>query len=301
MSSKRYNVRKIDFNSNEDRDQSIELLNKVFGGNKFTPNLWTWKFLNSPFGKALGICACDVDSHKIIGLRIAIPWQFYDGKENITAYQMVDTVTDPNYQGQGIFSILTKQILDEINGSIIFNFPNPNSAPINLKLGWEELANNPWILMMTRPTINKSVYKLSPLTEENINEIIFSHSYKSNFHTNWNVDLIKWRFCMHPNVSYNIFTSGNDFVIYRIDKIKGFKMATMMCHQLSGDISLKLFRNALFRDGILFCRYNALNDKTYKDFLSKCSLKIKGLFRYFSRNNYRNLSITLTPAETDFL
>ncbi|MDY2698852.1 MAG: GNAT family N-acetyltransferase [Lachnospiraceae bacterium] len=60
-----------------------------------------------------------------------------DGKE---AYQPGDTCVMENCRGKGVFSIMTtKSIAFLPESAIIYNFPNPNSYPGYIKMGWKLL------------------------------------------------------------------------------------------------------------------------------------------------------------------
>jgi len=65
----------------------------------------------------------------------------------------VDTATDPDYQGRGIFTRLTLTALDELRDEgvdIVFNTPNSNSLPGYLKMGWGVVGHLPVSIMPTR-------------------------------------------------------------------------------------------------------------------------------------------------------
>ena len=58
-----------------------------------------------------------------------------EGKE---AYQPGDTCVMENCRGKGIFSMMTKKSIDFLpQSAIIYNFPNPNSYPGYIRLGWK--------------------------------------------------------------------------------------------------------------------------------------------------------------------
>ncbi len=57
-----------------------------------------------------------------------------DGKE---AYQPVQTCVMENYRGQGVFSEMTRRAMSMIPpNAIVYNYPNINSFPAYVKLGW---------------------------------------------------------------------------------------------------------------------------------------------------------------------
>ena len=80
-------------------------------------------------------------------------WRFCGpGATKIDAVRAVDTATDPEYQGRGIFSRLTRIAIDELTAQgvgFVFNTPNEQSRPGYLKLGWSEAGR---VRIVVRPT-----------------------------------------------------------------------------------------------------------------------------------------------------
>jgi len=76
----------------------------------------------------------------VVGYRAFMRWEFVDRGRVVRAARAVDAATHPDHQGQGIFSRLTLHGLDEMRAAgvdFVFNTPNDQSRPGNLKLGWE--------------------------------------------------------------------------------------------------------------------------------------------------------------------
>ena len=68
------------------------------------------------------------------------------------AARAVDTATDPDFQGRGIFTRLTLEALDALPADgvdMVFNTPNAQSLPGYLKMGWEEVGR---LAAAVRPT-----------------------------------------------------------------------------------------------------------------------------------------------------
>ncbi len=66
--------------------------------------------------------------------------------EVLRAVRAVDTATDPDYQGQGLFTALTMHGLDEVRADgvdFVFNTPNDQSRPGYLKMGWQTVGELP--------------------------------------------------------------------------------------------------------------------------------------------------------------
>jgi hypothetical protein len=95
-----------------------------------------------------------LDGERIVGFRCFMRWEFTgrDG-DRLCAVRAVDTATDPEYQGRGIFTRLTLEAIDELRSegvAFIFNTPNDKSRPGYLKMGWREVGRLPVAVMPAR-------------------------------------------------------------------------------------------------------------------------------------------------------
>ena len=99
---------------------------------------FAWKHHESPFGRSPAWVAADPAAEgRIVGFRTFSRWQFDRGDDVVTAVRAVDTATHPDYQGRGIFSLLTRRALDELAAeqiAFVFNTPNDPSRPGYLKM-----------------------------------------------------------------------------------------------------------------------------------------------------------------------
>jgi GNAT superfamily N-acetyltransferase len=105
-----------------------------------------WKHRESPFGASPAWAAVDGSDGRIVGFRTYVRWQFVRDGEIVPAVRAVDTVTHPDHQGKGIFSLLTKASLaelDEMGVGFVFNTPNDKSRPGYLKMGWQLVEKLP--------------------------------------------------------------------------------------------------------------------------------------------------------------
>jgi hypothetical protein len=90
---------------------------------------------------------------RIVGFRTFLRWEFVaaDGR-TVRAVRAVDTATDPDHQGQGIFTALTRAALAELPADgveLVFNTPNEKSLPGYLKMGWSTVGRLPVAVMPT--------------------------------------------------------------------------------------------------------------------------------------------------------
>jgi GNAT superfamily N-acetyltransferase len=96
-----------------------------------------WKHRRNPFGSSPTWVA--LDEGRLVGFRTLLRWEFTRGDEVVTAVRAVDTATDPDHQGRGIFRRLTLRAVDELRDEgvgFVFNTPNDQSRPGYLKMGW---------------------------------------------------------------------------------------------------------------------------------------------------------------------
>ena len=206
----------------KDIDQIIELNQRVFSKQEHfeikRDRVWfEWKNLKNPFGESI-IIVSENENKEIVGSRIFWAWKFKIRMNEFLAYQPIDTVVDPNYQGKGLFYKMTKKALDialEKNSSFIFNFPNQNSLPGNLNLGWSYVSKLIWYVKIKNPGYvfnqNKQAESLSDLknykiTEEKIKDIKFKDNFDGKVKATKSFSFIKWRYIDHPFFNYGIIT-----------------------------------------------------------------------------------------------
>lgn len=113
-------------------DKSIEdflsVENAVFGG--FTRQLFETKYLNNIYGPSLITIAY------LNGKPVAADSMIRNDIKGV-AYQSADTCVLEDCRGKGVFSQMKKKEIEMIGGNItIFGFPNGNSFPGFVKMGW---------------------------------------------------------------------------------------------------------------------------------------------------------------------
>jgi GNAT superfamily N-acetyltransferase len=113
---------------------------------------WEWKHHRNPFGESPTLLA--LADGQIVGLRAFMRWEWSANGERIRAVRAVDTATHPDWQGKGIFSRLTRALIESVRDEgvhLIFNTPNEKSRPGYLKLGWQQVGRTDLMLRMRRP------------------------------------------------------------------------------------------------------------------------------------------------------
>jgi len=139
----------------EDLPAILALGRRALGwvGGEADGRLFRWKHLENPFGQSPMWLA--LDGQQVVGLRTFLRWQFRDRDgAMLSAVRAVDTATDPEYQGRGIFTRLTLDAIDELRAegvNLVFNTPNQSSLPGYLKMGWSVVGRLSTAAMLTRP------------------------------------------------------------------------------------------------------------------------------------------------------
>jgi len=97
-----------------------------------------WKHRDNAFGRSPAWVA--FHEGRVVGYRTFLRWRFLNDEGKVVrAVRAVDTATDPDYQGLGIFRTLTLRGVAELTlagDGIVFNTPNDQSRPGYLKMGW---------------------------------------------------------------------------------------------------------------------------------------------------------------------
>lgn len=103
--------------------------------------MFRWKHFQNPFGVSpMWVAIAD---GRIVGLRTFMRWEFERDGRVVKAVRAVDTATDPDYQGKGLFTLLTLTALPELRAEgvhMVFNTPNTKSRPGYLKMGWQDVG-----------------------------------------------------------------------------------------------------------------------------------------------------------------
>lgn len=118
-----------------------------------------WKFVENPAGPPLGMLA--VDGERIVGQFALWPVQLELGGEVVLGAQSLDTMTHPDYQGQGIFTKLANACMEPAAArgvEALYGFPNENSYPAYVKkLHWDHTGDIPIWVRLLRPSLHPKI------------------------------------------------------------------------------------------------------------------------------------------------
>lgn len=118
--------------------------------NDFTQDQFDRKFIRNIYGPSVLVVVYIDD---VPSAARALWRNDIDGKE---AYQPGDTCVMENCRGKGVFSVMTKKSIAFLpESAIIYNFPNSNSYPGYIKMGWHVVHDYSMSLLTSYQTYHK--------------------------------------------------------------------------------------------------------------------------------------------------
>lgn len=139
-----FEFRKINLKEKEDRESFLELMSLSLTERS---EAWLiWKYMKNPLTvneDPFLFCVVEKETKKVVGIRPFMMFKIRQGNRVLNAAQPCDTVVHPSYRGKGLFTKMTRYAIKQaLNGDIdfFFNFPNSNSRPGYLKMGWKKVS-----------------------------------------------------------------------------------------------------------------------------------------------------------------
>lgn len=196
---------------------SLDLVRLALGGgterSPRTPEFFSWKHSQSPFGQSFSLGVRCLRSADLVGLRLFQPWNFLSGGDSIRGVRAVDTCTHPDHQRKGIFSYLTRLALQDLASEkvdLVFNTPNKKSLPGYLKLGWELFCEVP--IMIRAVPVGRRVTGshdrqsledvLRMFSVADVEHLLAATRVDSGFQIDKSLRYLQWRYSGHPTVKY---------------------------------------------------------------------------------------------------
>lgn len=175
--------------------------------------LWEWKNDKNPFGNFYTILM--KDHEEIIAAYSVSPKEFYIYGFKFPCVLSLDTMTNHQYQGLGISTLLANLIYEyaKMKGSyFVYGFPNNNSVYMfEKKLGWINFGKKD-LLIKDLIQNNKQMkdfqkYKIVELDkfDDEINSFWELNKKRIPITIKKNKDYLNWRFVDHPFIKYKIF------------------------------------------------------------------------------------------------
>jgi GNAT superfamily N-acetyltransferase len=220
----------------EDKTLTNQLLDtaaQIHNRKKDSYDWLNWKYFESPFGES--ICLLALKDNEIAGEVTFGKYEFLLNGVTQKCLISYQTMVHPQHQKKGLFSKLTKEILNiaEAEGiDLIFNFPNKasytpflrlNFIPINHLKNYISITNklnfvkSP--LSIKKPFFANSIEEFNKLeleSFENLKETIQPLQIKENLVPNRTYAFLKWRYFTRPLYDYRIIKSEAGWAIVRL-------------------------------------------------------------------------------------
>jgi GNAT superfamily N-acetyltransferase len=259
-----------------DTESIIELLKVSLGENLLPKSIdfWKWKHQENPFGKSPVVLA--EDNGKVIGVRAFLRWEFSQGNKLIPCGRAVDTAVHPAHQGKGIFTKLTKTLLEEVKKEgfdLIYNTPNPQSLPGYLKMGWKKWGRLPLKIQLhfpkpwsNSPLINFDWSEARSLIQEIETASNPSFMAQSRIKPGY----IHWRYENCPVVNYSFISDFKSYLlIFRIKEGKWgreLRICDLFCGVNFDKVAKRAlnrqFKELVISEKIRFSSFSGLNSKS---------------------------------------
>jgi GNAT superfamily N-acetyltransferase len=118
-----------------------------------------WKFFDNPVGRPLLVVAESDD--RLVGQYALWPVELRIGGEVVLGAQSLDTMTHPDFRGQGMFPRLASACMDlavDQGVRVLYGFPNANSyAGFVRKLNWDHTGDVPFLVRPLKPSAHSRV------------------------------------------------------------------------------------------------------------------------------------------------
>lgn len=200
-----------------------------------------WKHLENPFGRSFAWVA--ESDGQLAGFRTFMRWRFVGPDGTVEAVRAVDTATDPDHRGAGVFRRLTEHGLEQLEAAgvdLVFNTPNDQSRPGYLKMGWA-LAGR--AVVQVRPRSPLALVRLArartaatlwsepttvgtaadeALAAGSLDELVerVTPGDASDLRTDRSSAFLRWRYAGFPPVSSRVAMAGDEIadglVLFRL-------------------------------------------------------------------------------------
>ncbi len=307
-------------------DEELENYRQCFKNNGTEKDIKNLKWLHQQNLTNSHTIYYAIHNSTVAAIYTAMPVFFNINRHKAIALQSIDTITDANHRGKGLFPKLATKLYDdaEANGlELVYGFPNENSAPgFFKKLQWVSFGEAPFMLkpLSFRYFINK-FFKKNKLTAPNNEHHFYSlpgvknigkntvirelEDFKNDYDEIWNkvamnikvsVDrsavYMNWRYVNKPTEPYS--KCG----IFINDELKGIIVFTIKNKHNGriGYIMELIFDETLQQTGNLLLKYAIEIFKSQKvdAILAWC---FPHSFNYdcFKKSGFYNLPVKFRP------
>jgi GNAT superfamily N-acetyltransferase len=252
----------------DDRPGVMDVAVRALGwsGDERDWGFFAWKHDCNPFGPSPAWVA--VEDGQIVGFRTFLCWELARGAERLRMVRAVDTATDPEHQGKGIFRRLTESALVELVAAgydAVFNTPNSQSRPGYLKMGWKELGRPAISVRPQGPlsaprmaqsrrgaekwseptTVGQSA--ADALAMPGLESLLATLSAPAGWSTPRSVEYLRWRYGFQP-LHYRMLEVQGGLAIFRVRR-RGPSREVALCEWLAPEPDRRALRRLVHAAG----------------------------------------------------
>lgn len=252
----------IEKNNLSNIDELIHLSKTYYNeGDIINKEYLHWQYLSNPNGKPFLFTSKEKSDTELAGQYLVIPIKFSFNNKTILGSLSLNTLTNPKYQGKGLFTKManaTYEACSKENAFFTIGFPNPQSYPgFVKKLDFQHLGDIPLLVKPLKYFNILSSYfkknkkkhagaiKLKLLNDPEIKKIDVSN-YNENINKFWNsishqyilttlktFEFLKWRYFDIPTRDYELFTLEEDskikgLIIIKAENVWGYRVGIIM-------------------------------------------------------------------------
>lgn len=220
----------------------LNLFKRVFK-KELSKEYWNWRFCDNLTNQTLIKLAWDVD--KLVSHYAVCPIPMLSNRTNFNGALSMTTMTDPDYNGMGLFPQLANELFSELpkrNIELVYGFPNRNSHYAFIKkLNWENICSI-FQFSISNTGRFKSVYDVHSLENINQGHLTNMPSDKIELRINRNIDFYNWRYKTNPINTYYYAEIEKDniknFIIFKTFEYNNSKHIDIVELQIEDDIDL---------------------------------------------------------------
>lgn len=262
-----------------DVPEVVQLISTTMGPKRrfpFTERYWRWKHHENPFGRSPCLVATAPDG-RIVAVRAFMRWEWQLGDQVVPAVRAVDTAVHPDWQGRGLFTRLTRQLLQRMADEptqFVFNTPNDKSLPGYLKMGWQTVGK-PWLwarpgrlraalprALRTKPDSGQDLGSPTAIpSHPAVRELLGARACSPQLRTRQSLDFLSWRYGANPSAPYRLHADGDGehaaAAIARVGVRRGVT-ELLICELLVGRslasarVAARLVRDLLLESGAAY-------------------------------------------------
>ncbi|MEO2508738.1 GNAT family N-acetyltransferase [Clostridium paraputrificum] len=195
-----------------------KLYSKCFSG-EITDDEIYWRYINNPLKDILVNVA--IENGEIVANYAVSPIKVNYKGNIINAGLSLNTMTDPDYRGKGLFVKLAEELYDHMKAcgyKLVVGFPHYTSnRGFQEKLGWKNIYEIP---MMEYRLAEDIIEEEANVIEVNQIRCFEDITKEKNINIVKDDKYIMWRYYENPSVKYHAIEDGGGFIIYKIHQNK---------------------------------------------------------------------------------